>query len=206
MATLPLVPAQMDAVIQQATIAMLGIVLQVPANPTDPAYSQVRVGWQQQGQPAQQINEDVVYVREIEVDDAYNREKYKSNYSETVGSGGAAITTFYEQTNYTRVWEVFWEFVGPNSFDHARIVRSSLFSQATHDIFAASQLYLVTDPAAPRRVPEHRDNQWWERTDFSARFNEFVTEVVEAQSVVSAEVIVSTSGGQSVADIVVEES
>lgn len=183
---------------------MLG--LPAPTSPTDPVYSQVRVGWQQQGQPAQEINEDVVYIREIEVDDQYNREKYKSNYSQTVGQDEAAVTTYYEQTNYTRVWEVFWEFVGPNSFDHARQVRSSLFSQATHDIFAASQLYLVTNPAAPRRVPESRDGQWWERTDFSARFNEFVTEVAIAQSVVSAEVIVSTSGGQSVADIVVEES
>lgn len=109
-------------------------------------------------------------------------------------------------TNYTRVWEVYFTVYGPNSFDNARKIRSRLFDQDIHDQFAQSQLYWVTDPPAPRRVPEFKDEQWWERVDFTARFNEFVTETYTAPVVQSAEIIVLNEEDAELFDITLPEA
>lgn len=188
----PLTPNQIDLVMQSATIAALGLALQSPANPADPAYAAVRVGWQQQGQPAFKVTEDVAFLRCAEDDDQYDRIKHPS------------IVNGQQLFQYTRVWRVWWMLWGPNSFDRARILRSSLFSQAIHDLLSAASLYLVTNPRAPQRVPEHKDNQWWERTDFSAQFNEMVTETPPVTFATSVEILGYTDQGQ-FCDITVEE-
>ena len=41
----------------------------------------------------------------------------------------------------------------------------------------------------PTRLPELYNNQWWERTDFSATFNEGVTRVSEVPYITSAEIV-----------------
>jgi hypothetical protein len=199
-ATIPLVPKQMDALIQGITLAM-GLKLTTDPNPNNldsplnpkfipgtPNYYGVRCGWQQQGQPFPNIDEDVVFVRALEIDDQYNRIRDVSYPSST--SGTPPVTTYTKVTNYTRVWETFFSVYGPNSFDNARKIRSRLFDQDIHDQFAVSQLYWITDPPAPRRVPEYENEQWWERVDFSARFNEFVTEIYPTQVIESAEIVV----------------
>jgi hypothetical protein len=178
MATVPLIPAQIETTLQAITLSMLGIDPGFDAS----AYGEVRIGWQQEGQPAQSIDEDVVYLRAISVDDPYNRVRDVS-YPDPLT----------ELTQYTRVWEAFWECLGPNSFDHVRQIRSALFTQAAHDQFTQANLYLVTDVEEPRRVPEQKDGQWWQRSDLSARFNEFVTESRTSQSVLSSEVILSAA-------------
>jgi hypothetical protein len=180
----PLTPNQVNLVFQSATIAALGITLQSPAIPNDPAYAAVRVGWQQQGQPAFGIDEDVVFIRCAEEDDQYNRVRDVSINSQQ-----------QQLMQYTRVWRVWWEFHGPNSVDRARILRSALFSQATHDALSAAQLYFVTNPTAPQRLFENKDAQWWERVDFSARFNEFVTETPPVTYADSVVVTLENSGG-----------
>jgi hypothetical protein len=190
---LPLTPNQVDLVFQSATIAALGLQLQSPANPADPAYGAVRVGWQQQGQPFAKITENVAFVRCAEDDDPYDRIKHPS------------IVNGQQLFQYTRVWRVWWTLYGPNSFDNARAVRSSLFSQAIHDLLAAANLYFVTNPAAPHRLPEEKDGQWWERVDFSAQFNEFVTETPPVTFANSVEIKGYTYQGQ-FCDITVEES
>jgi hypothetical protein len=60
---------------QTLTINMLGITLQSPAVQNDPVYTLVRIGWQERGQPSQFIKQDVAYVRCVEVDDPYNRQR-----------------------------------------------------------------------------------------------------------------------------------
>lgn len=202
MATAPLVPAQIETIFQAVTLSM-GLNLTQYQDPVDSStlppnpYYGCRIGWEQRGQPFQKIDEDVVYVRCIEVDDQYNRVRDLSYQNSPV---------FTETWNYTRIWETYWTVYGPNSFDNARIIRSSLFLQGIHDQFASAQLYWVSDPAAPVRMPEYKDDQWWERVDFRARFNEFVTEQNNPQSVVSAEVIVYDNFRNQIEDITVEES
>jgi hypothetical protein len=188
----------MDAVIQRATISMLGLPdPTIPPPAQDPSYFAVRCGWQQQGQPFQKISEDVTYLRCAEVDDQYDRIRDVSYLQ--------SPQTFIKVTNYTRVWEIFWTVYGPNSFDNARKLRTRLFDQDIHDQLAASQLYLVTDPAAPRRVPELEDGQWWERVDFSAKFNEFVTEQYVTEYAQVSEIILENELGILISTIPVEE-
>jgi hypothetical protein len=271
MATAPLVPAQIETVLQGISINMLG--LPAPQSPTDPVYETVRVGWQQEGQPAWKIDEDVTFIRCVEEDDQYNRVRdiaysalttggltgfsvanggsgyqvgdvltpvqaggsgsklvvgaafggavsslsstvigngyqLASNVPTTGGHGTGCVINILnvlgggltKTTNYTRVWRVYWDVYGPNSFDNARLLRTRLFDQDVHDQFSAALLWMVTDPAAPVRAPELFANQWWERVSFSARFNEFVTETLTDQAVASTEVIVLNSGG-TIADI-----
>jgi hypothetical protein len=191
----------MNAVIQAITLAM-GLTLTPDPNPNNPQpptnYYGARIAWQQRGQPRPDIEEDVAFIRAVEVDDEYNRIRDVS-YEVT-------DDVYTKITNYTRVWEASWYVYGPNSFDNCRKIRTRLFDQDIHDQFAASQLYLVTDPSAPQRVPEQENGQWWERVDFSARFNEEVTETYETQPVEIVSVIVETSLGQPVATIPIQES
>lgn len=171
---------QCEAFIQSATLDMLGI---DPAT-DDQAYAKVRISWQTQGQPVSSPDEDVIYVRAVEFDDPYNRVrdlKFATNDA----------TTVLSTTMYTRCWEVFWVIYGPNSFDVARQIRSKLFTQDIHDEFAGVSLYLVTDVAAPVRIPEQNDTgEWFERVDFTARFYEGVTEQEVDNSIGSTEVII----------------
>jgi len=211
MATLPLVPKQMDALLQSIVLNM-NLQLSFDPNPNNPDspnnpnydpndpppnYYGVRCEWQQRGQPFPDIDEDVVFIRAIEVDDQYNRIRDVS-YEET-------SSQFIKITNYTRVWEMFCGVYGPNSFDNARKIRSRLFDQDIHDQFAASQLYFVTDPSAPQRIPEQRNAQWWERVDFAARFNEFVTEQYVTQYAETAEIVVYNELETEIADIEIPE-
>lgn len=163
------------------------------ANPN----SAVRIGWQSFGQPAQKASEDVAYVRCYEVDDLMNKTRDMDYVN--------GPTVFTQVVKYTRVWEVFWSVYGPNSFDNARQIRTRLWDQDIHDLFAASQLYFVAEVSAPVRVPYEQDGQWWDRADLKVRFNEFVTELSTAQYVESVEIILETAAGVEVADFTVEE-
>lgn len=212
MASVPLTPDVIQPLMQIVTMMALGL------TPTDPsAASLVRVGWQTQGQPARLISEDVVYIRCVEEDDEYNRIRDQE-------VADAPPTQVLISSIYTRVWRTFWTFYGPNSFDHARAVKSFLFSQTGHDALLGAfgtygqlpfgaggygggtiSVYLVTDVISPRRVPELRNGQWWERVDFDCQFNEQVTETEVVNAVASTEIITETENGV-VSDVVVSSS
>jgi hypothetical protein len=203
--TTPLTPQLIEPLMQIVTMISLGL------DPTDSASAKaVRVGWQQTGQPASSITEDVVYIRCIEEDDLYNRIR-DIELSDVLPEPSAQIT---QTTSYTRVWRTFWVLYGPSSFDNARKIKSALFAQSIHDILLEAfntygqlpsgvtgyggnevPLYLVTDVTAPVRVPENFGAQWWERVDFSCQFNEGVTEQEVLNAVASAEVIIENSDG-----------
>lgn len=166
---------------QQLTVTLLGL----PEN-TD----RVRIGWPVAGQPTALITDDIVTLRCIEVDSVVGEMRDQQEiFNGTTG--------FDEITTFMRTWQTFWEFTGPNSYDNARKLKSGLFTQATHDAFAAQglQIYLVTKLGAPQRVPVFRDGEWWQRVDFEAQFNELVYEDVKVNAVASVEIITSTDIG-----------
>ena len=212
MSSIPLAPNVIQPLMQIVTMQALGI---DPADPSAPEI--VRVGWQTQGQPAQTIDQDVIYIRCVEEDDEYNR--IRDQEITDAPPISVLITTIY-----TRVWRTFWTFYGPNSFDNARIVKSFLLSQEGHDSLLGANntygqlpvgsggygggqinIYLVTDIPAPRRVPENRNGQWWERIDFDCQFNEQVNETEVVNTVASSEIITENENGV-VSDIVVQGS
>lgn len=195
----PLTPNQVQSAMQLLTATLLGYIAPgTPPSSVPPSvYAQVRQEWQQRGQPFNAIGDDVTYLRSYEIDDQYNRQRDVQTVSNPADVDPSNPTTVLQVTTYIRVWQTVWEIQGPNSFDNARKIRSGLFTQDMHDAFAASGLllYLVTDPAAPRRVPYFSDGQWWERVDFEASFNERVTETVVQNIVASVEVIVNDDDG-----------
>jgi len=86
--------------------------------------------------------------------------------------------------SYTRVIQVTWTFYGPSSFDDADKVRNGLYTNPS--LF--SPLALVTNVPAPFRLPELYSGQWWERSSFSAQFNEKVVRTSTINYIKSAEV------------------
>jgi hypothetical protein len=162
MSATPLVPTQFNVIIQALTIQMLGYPIG--------SFDKVRVDWQTEGQPwVKDPKTDVTFIRMLAEDNEYNRERHRQFILN-------AEDQPVSEDLYTRVWRVFWVIYGPNSFDNGRKIFSGLFSDAIHDIMAGSNVYLVTDPHMPLRVPEVDNGRWFERVDFSALFNELVTE------------------------------
>ena len=184
----PLTPVALNILFQAMTIKALGL--------PDSSFNLVRVDWQTEGQPFQKIDEDICYLRSVEEDDDYNR--VRDEEAVTLDSDSVQVIT-----SYTRVWAAYWTFYGPNSNDRARVIRSMLFKAESHDTLAEQNLYLVTDPSAPVRAPELFQERWWERVDFSARFDEAVQEVETVGAIKSAEILVQDLNGP-VADLTVE--
>ena len=199
----PLTPNTVQTAMQLLTINMLGI--PAPTSQNDPAYSAVRIGWQQRGQPFNFITDDVAYLRCMTVDDpAVNRQRDSQIVPNPADTNDPPRSVLQLYT-YMRVWQTFWEFYGPNSFDRARKVHSALFTQAVHDTFAALglSLYWVPDSACPQRVPYFADGEWWDRMDFEARFNELVSETVVLPLAASVEIEVYESTAGKLADFTV---
>jgi hypothetical protein len=195
-----LTPIHVQTLMQSVTIAMLGIVDASPPVPPT-SFQQVRTSWPTQGQPFSKISEDVIYCRAVQVDDDYD--KVLDESASVLDDETLQITD-----TRTRVWQLFWVAYGPNSFDRIRQIRKGLMQDATRDTFAAINMYLIPDLPAPVRAPELFEGQWWERTDFSARFNELVTEYDSAQPVSGVEVIIevgkNSTTNEVVSDITVE--
>ena len=194
MASTGLTQQQVSIIWQNIVLRCLGI---TPSGPTDSvAYSQVRIDWPTPGAPAWSITDDVAFIRATETPDRYNT-AHEVQPVETAG------TTFIETTIYTRVWELAFIFYGPNAFDRARQMKACLYQDFVHDTLQASNLYLDTAIGTPRRNPELFQNQWWERTDFSARMNEQVTDTLTKQTMQSVEVTLETEHGI-ISDVVVQ--
>ena len=157
---------------------MLGFDITIPGN----AYF-VRVSWPTTGAPAWKITEDVAFLRVIESDDKYNRQR-EDKFVGLDADNGTNIMRF------TRVMQVFWTFYGPNSFENAQAIRDQMFYQDYHDILANSNLYLIPDIVSPVRAPELFQGQWWERTDLNMRFNELVSKDLTIPYIKSAEIII----------------
>lgn len=150
---------ELNILFQNLTLAMIG---------ADGQYGKVRIGWPTQGQPAWKIDEDVAFLLVSETDDPYNRQR------ETDAVEHDAQTVLL-RTKYTRIINVRWVFYGPGSNEAAQTVRDSIYFDVFRDVLAASQLFLIPDIPAPRRIPEAFQGRWWERADLSMRFNQAVS-------------------------------
>lgn len=180
--------AQMNILVQTLTCGMLGIV------PVDPA--QVRVAWQQQGQPDVALpTQDSCYISCVSQDVEYSRVR-----DHTLRGVDGVIETWV----YTRGWRVSWNTYGPNCFDRARQIHSALFQDYFNEQFAASNVYPVLDPSQPVRLPIEHNAQWYDNTQFSCVFYEQVTETIQTPTVVSVEVkVYDGSEDDPIADVTI---
>lgn len=144
-----------------------------------------RITWNTDGAPAWSVGQDVVSVQIVEEDNPYNRIRNRWNTE----NDDVSVT---QNDQYTRCWEVTFICRGPGSFDSVRLIKSALLQDFTHDILAASQVYLVPDLPAPVRSPELFEGQWWQITTLKCSFYEQVNETINIPSVATVPVITET--------------
>lgn len=172
---------QLESLFWRVTIQMLDLDPDLPKNA-----GSVRNSWQTCGAPAWKIDENVTFIRIGEQDDDFNILR------DTVYQG-LDKDFAQEVTAYTRVLRVHWVIYGPDSFDNAFRIRNRLYNAQFRQPLADKQIYLIPRIAAPRRMPELFNGQWWERTDLFANFNELVRSDTTVPYLKSAEVIVKSS-------------
>lgn len=179
---------QINIIIQSLTCGMLGII------PVDPA--QVRVDWQQQGQPdVAQPTQDSCYVSCVTQPTGYSLVRDRSL------SGDGPVTENWE---YTRGWRISWALYGPNSFDRARQIHSALFQDYFNDQLELSRLYPVLDPPEPVRLPIEHNAQWYDNSHFYCEFYEEVLETIQTPAVTSVEIkVYDGSVDDPIADVTV---
>ena len=173
-------------VASQVMQALTALALGITGAPNQ--QEQVRVAWQVQGQPFQDVTTDICYVFLTERGGDYDRMR-----SEVRGKQSG--TTIPLVQYYTRIWECRWMFYGPNSFDHARLVRSSIFTDYFRWQLQPFSLYAVAPFDAPARIPEVVNGQWFDRSDMRGLLYEQVAETRSVNSVASVPVVVNDSGG-----------
>jgi hypothetical protein len=164
-------PDQAQQAFQHLIAEILGY-----APDTDPAtaYYFVRVGWQQEGQPAWKITEDVCTLHVTLQDDPYAR--VRDNGYEMTGSPADVLTNV---SGSTQIWKVALLIVGPNCALNARLILTALaeFDWASEEL-SAQNLYPVVAPPRPIYSKENFQGQWWPRADVEFLCNEAVTETL----------------------------
>lgn len=172
----------LESFFQSITMKMLGIA-EVDANLKPINQDKVRISWPTSGAPAWKITDDVTFIRVNNVSDQITQQR-------DVGYSAVDSDTANRTVSYTRVHEVAWIFYGPNSFDNADIARNGLYLPQYKDLLKASNLGLILDVPVPVRFPELLNGQWWERTDFTAKFNELVIRQGTVPYIKSADIII----------------
>lgn len=153
------------------------------------ADSGVRISWPTEGAPAWKITEDITFLQVKTVDHPYNRQRERQH---TFIASPDSLTT---GVSYTRVVSVNCIMYGPNSFANAQLLRDSMFEDSNRNTLRENNLYLIPDIVEPNRVPELFEGRWWERSDITLLFNEFVTKTSTDYYLKSATVIVKTEDG-----------
>ena len=181
-----LVPVTFQNLLQPVIAQCLGL---DPVADPKTAFYKVRVGWQQEGQPAWKISEDVCILRAVLENADFARVRDELFWENTDSPPGTDLT---KQMGFTQVWNLHLTFYGPNCEDHARLVLSAMTLDWVHDILAASDIYRIPATARPTYLPENFQGQWWPRADVEIQFNEEVTETITAHSAASVDVTVVT--------------
>lgn len=154
--------AEIENFFHSLTMQILGINPSTPSN-----QGKVRIAYSSTGGPDWKHNEDVVNIVVNAVDDPFTIQRDTSYEAMDADNSG-------QKTGYTRVHQIKWILYGPNSFDNAEIIKNGLFKPDSKVQCASNDLYLILDIVPPKRIPELHNMQWFERSDFSVRFNEKV--------------------------------
>jgi hypothetical protein len=184
-------PPAFETLLQSVIAQILGF---DPATEASDAFSAVRVGWQQTGQPAWEITDDVCTLLATPENDPYSQ----TREAQLVQNDPKSLV---QNMSFTQVWKLHATIYGPNSYDHARLIVSAMALDWTHDLLAASNIYAVTEWDRPIYVPELFNGQWWQRTDLNLSFNELVSESIVIAAAASVEVTTESDTASGVVDI-----
>jgi hypothetical protein len=182
--------SEFETFIQSLVVSLLGWNLTTPDKTND-----VRIAWEEGGQPAASITDNVVYVECFEVDTPYNRLREETDTWEI------SPDEFTKETSYTRQMQVNLILYGSDSFDNAQTIRDNIFYPDHQLTLQQNHIYLVHDIPSPKRVPEYFQSLWWKRVDMSLRFNELVVRSISVPAITSIEVGIYDDNGNLIADI-----
>jgi len=152
--------AQVEDLFQELTSDILGYT-------GEDRNEKVRIAYLREGVPSFKVEDDVVYIRVNTQADPITMQRDVTYTQQDVDNANRIA-------NYTRVQTISWIVYGPNAFDNAELIRRSLYNLTTKRKLASLNLYIVPDATVPVRVPEEHNGRWWDRTDFTANFNENV--------------------------------
>ena len=167
----------------------------------DENQGKVRLAWPTSGAPSWKINEDVVFLRVTPIDDkvartlniSYDTQEEDNEYLK-------------KKIGYTRVHKIDFTLYGPSSYDNADLIRYSLLDpHLFKSEFKIKNIFVIPDIPMPTRLPELYNAQWWERTDFSAAFNEGVVREQQTPFIQSVEIELITDKGQTI-DIPIDKN
>lgn len=183
-----LTPQNVMALFQSIVAKILGLDTTQPLN--SPTWLAVRTSWQQQGQPAWTIDQDVCFVA------AYSENPPFGQWLDRLDNSTPDQTgNLVRQMAYTQVWRVHFTLYGPNCMANSGLIASALSLAWVHDLVEASNLYVIPRWNRPIWAPENKDSQWWPRCDFELRYNENVQQTVNLPSFDGAEVELITDTG-----------
>jgi hypothetical protein len=153
---------EIESLLQTLVMQLLGII--IPAanaahTDLDAAYRQVRVSWQQDGQPTWEPTDDVCFIRAVTVQ--------QPNFAlQSITYNGTAIV----QTS-TSAWDCTASFYGPNSSVNAASIYAALHGEFVLPVLFAQGVSLKMPITAPQRVPEIFSQQTWQRSDLTFSLN-----------------------------------
>jgi hypothetical protein len=187
LASSALIPDGFAVIMQPLVAQILGI---DPVADPDKAFTAVRIAWQQEGQPAWSITDDVCILRATVENDPYGRVR-DGQFSPR---DAASLT---QRMSFTQVWNLHATLYGPNCQDRARLIVSAFSLDWVHDALTASNLYAIADWPRPVYAPELFQGQWWKRADVDLKFNEMVNESLTVPSAAGVDVTLLKETGLS---------
>ena len=169
----------------------------VAVSVTELSPKNVRIGWQSEGQPAFNIDENVIGLMvTIEPDPWDVQRDVTYQYVNEL-----ALT---EKVTYYRVLNVQFQIFGPDSFNLADKLRSGLLSNNALLEMMALNVAPLTDIPTPIRVPYLFNGRWWDRTDVNCVFNNRVSREATVDPVSGAVIqIINRNGVQE--EIIINE-
>ena len=182
--------SEFETFMQSLVVSLLGWDITNPVKTND-----VRIAWEEGGQPAANITDNVVYVECFEVDTPYNRLR------EEIDTWEISPDEFTKETNYTRQMQVNLILYSSDSFDNAQTIRDNIFYPDHQLTLQQNHIYLVHDIPSPKRVPEYFQGLWWKRVDMSLRFNELVIKSISVPAIISANINVYDDNGNLITEI-----
>lgn len=168
--------------LRQVEDIFVSITLKALGLPDVPNQDKVRIAYESTGAPDWKHNQDIAFIY-------INVPNDPISYPKEAAYSPVDTDSMSKALSYTRVIDVKWTLYGPNSFDNSEKIKNSLYLQDIKLVFNKSNLFLIPDIVPPYRIPEAFNGLWWQRSMFSARFNEKVVLYNSVAAIASAEVI-----------------
>jgi hypothetical protein len=192
-------PEQMQQVFQMLVIQIFGTPLSPLPPPDSPAYDAVRCGYQDDGEPSWDFAKDTCIITSFPLGEPFSRvrdQRWLTNDN----------VSLLNPMSYTQVWRIHFTLYGPNAFDRARLIVSTIFGTdwarnwlinncPQSGVPVVQPIYPIPDIARPVRNRELFQRRWWNRVDVDLKFNELVIEQIIVPSAAGTQITIDTDTG-----------